>query len=56
MIYCWNGLDLEVTDFEYHHDLNYTGEYIPSQTLYLKHVEFEKFSDKPTYDISFERS
>ena len=54
MIHHWKGLELEITDFEYHHDPTYTGETIPSQTL--KHVEIIKVSDKPTYDTSLERS
>ena len=32
MIYHSKGLELEITDFEYHHDLAYTGKIIPSQT------------------------
>ena len=32
MIYHSKGLDLEITGFEYHHDLTYTGQIIPSQT------------------------
>ena len=35
MIHHWKGLDLEITDFTYHHDLTYTGEIIPSQTSNL---------------------
>ena len=31
MIYHSKGLDLEITDFGYHHDPTYTGEIIPSQ-------------------------
>ena len=31
MIYHSKGLDLEITDFEYHHDLTRTGGIIPSQ-------------------------
>ena len=49
------GLDLEITYFEYHHDLTPSGETIPSQTLNLKQVEIIKVYDKPTYDTSFER-
>ena len=52
----WKNLDLEITDSEYHHDLTYTGEIIPSQTLNLKHVEIIKVSDKPINDTSFEMS
>ena len=32
MIHHLKGFDLEVTDFEYHHDLTYIGEILPSQT------------------------
>ena len=32
MIYHSKRLDLEITDFEYHHHPKYTGEVIPSQT------------------------
>ena len=32
MIYLSKGLDLEITDFKYHHGPTYTGENIPSQT------------------------
>ena len=55
MIHHSKGLDLEITDFEYQDDLANTIEIIPSQTSKLKHVEIIKVSDKPTYDISFER-
>ena len=54
MIHHWRGLDLEITDFEYHHDPTYTSESLPSQTR--KHLEIIKVSDKPTYDTSLERS
>ena len=54
MIHHSKGLDLEITDFEYHHDPTCTRETKPSQTL--KHVQMIKFSDKPLYDTSFERS
>ena len=54
MIHHWKGLDLEITDLEYYHDLTYTVETKPSQTV--KHVENIKVSDKPAYDTSFERS
>ena len=50
------ALDLEITDFEYHHDPTSSCEIILSQTLNLKHVESIKVSDKPTYDISLESS
>ena len=43
-----NGLDLEITNFEYHHDRTRRSEIIRSQTLKLKHVEIIKVSDKPT--------
>ena len=32
MIHPWNGLDLEITDFEYHYDPSPSAETIPSQT------------------------
>ena len=32
MIHPWKGLDLEITDFEYHHDPTFSAETIPSQT------------------------
>ena len=32
MIHHSKGPDLEITDFEYHHDPTYTGETEPSQT------------------------
>ena len=56
MIYHWKGLDLEITDSEYHHYPTPSGGTIPSQTLNLKHVEFIKVSEKPTYNISLETS
>ena len=54
MIHHSKGLDLEITDFEYHHDPTCTRESKPPQTL--KHVQIIKLSDKPLYDTSFERS
>ena len=56
MTYHWKGLDVEITDSACHHDLTYTGEIIPSQTLNLKHVEIIEVSDKPINDRSFEYS
>ena len=32
MIHHWNGLDLDVTDFKYHHDSTQLVETIQSQT------------------------
>ena len=32
MIHYWKALDLEITDFEYHHDRTSSCENIPSQT------------------------
>ena len=43
MIYHWKALDLEIIDFEYHHDWTLSGEIIPSQTSNLKHVEIINF-------------
>ena len=56
MIHHWKGLDLEITDFENHHDPTSSSEIIPPQTSNLKHVELIKVSDKPTYDTSLEKS
>ena len=56
MTHHWKVHHLEITDFEYHHDLTNIGETMPSQTPNLKHVEIIKVSDKPTYNTSFERS
>ena len=56
MIHHWKRLDMEISDFEYHHELTLPGDFIPSQTLNLKHVEILKLSDKRTCDPSFERS
>ena len=56
MIHQWKGFDLEITDFNYHHDPTH-----PQVKLYhlkhpdLKHVEIIKVSDIPIYDISLER-
>ena len=35
--------DLEITDFENHRDPTTSCEIMPSQTLYLKHVENKNF-------------
>ena len=32
MIHHWKALDLEITDFEYHHDRTRGSEFTPSQT------------------------
>ena len=56
MIHQSEGLELEITDFEYQYDRTYTGENIPSQTSNPKDVEIIKFSDKPTDDTSLESS
>ena len=32
MIHLWKGFDLEITDFNYHHDPTLSGETITSQT------------------------
>ena len=55
MIHHSEGLDLEITHFEYQYDRTYTGEIIPSQTSNLKRVEIIKVSDKPTYGTSLEK-
>ena len=56
MTHHWKGLDLKVTDFEYHHDPISSCEITPSQTSNLKLVEFIKVLDKPTNDTSLESS
>ena len=56
MIYRTKDLDLQITDFNYYHDLTLSGEFIPSQTSNLKQVEVIKFLDKHTYDMSFQSS
>ena len=56
MIQPWKGLDLDITDSQYHHDLTYTGETITSQTSNLKHLEIKKISDKLTYNTSLQNS
>ena len=43
MIHRWKALDLEITDFGFHHDPTPSGEITPSQTSNLKHVEIIKF-------------
>ena len=48
MIHHRKSLDLEITDFNYHHDPTPSGDIRPSQTLNLKHVEIITVSDKPT--------
>ena len=32
MIHYWKGFDLEITGFNYNHDLTQSGDTIPSQT------------------------
>ena len=39
MIHRSKGLNLEITDFNFYHDLTLSGEIIPSETSNLKHVE-----------------
>ena len=56
MINHWKALDLEITDFEYHHDPRSSCGMIPFQTSSLEHVEFIKISVKLTYDASLESS
>ena len=56
MIYHWKAFDLEITDFEYHHDWTPSSEITPSQTSNIKQVEIIKFRDKSRYDTSFKRS
>ena len=56
MIHQWKGLDLEITEFQYHHDPTPSAENIPSQTSNPQTVKIMKVSDKPKYDTSLERS
>ena len=42
MIHHWKALDLEIADFNYHHDPTPSVEIIPSQILNLKFVEILK--------------
>ena len=42
MIHHCKALDLEITDFKYHHASTPSGEIISSQTSNLKDVEFIK--------------
>ena len=56
MKHYWKRLDLEITDFEYHHDLTTSGETIPSQTSNLKHVEIIKVQIFTKFDAVLERS
>ena len=42
MIHRSKALELEISDFKYHHDLTYTCENIQSQTSNLKHGEIIK--------------
>ena len=55
MIHHWNGLGLDITGFEYHHDPTQLGETIPSQTSNLKRIEIVKASNESTQDTSLER-
>ena len=56
MIHHWNSLDLEVTDFEYHHDPTHSVEIKPSRTLNLKHVEVIEVQFITKFETSLERS
>ena len=56
MIHHLKALDLEITDFNYHHNPTTSGGNTGSQTSNLKHVEIIKVSDKPSYDTSLESS
>ena len=50
MIHNWKTLDLEITDLDYRDDPTPSCEFLPSRTLYLKHLEIKKVSGKSTYD------
>ena len=39
MIHHWKGLELEITDFEYHHDPTPSSETIPSKTYIIDIVQ-----------------
>ena len=56
MIHHWKAIDLEMTDFKYHHYPTSSCEIIPSQISNLKHIEITKVSGKLTYDTSLESS
>ena len=56
MIHHWKGLDLEITDFEYHHGRTRCSEITPSKTSNLEYVEIIKFSGEPAYDTLLESS
>ena len=55
MIHHWKGLDLEITDFYYHHHPTPQVKLYHLKHQILKHVEIIEVSDKPTYDTSLER-
>ena len=55
MIHHWEGLDLEITDFIFHHDATPYGKLYHLKPQNLKHVGIIKISDKATYDTSLER-
>ena len=48
MIHHWEGLDLDITDYNYHHDATPQGKLYHFKPQILKKVELIKFSDKPT--------
>ena len=50
MIHHWKAIDLENTNLDYRDDPTSSWEFLPSRTLYLKHLEIIKVSGKPTYD------
>ena len=56
MLHHSKGLDYEIIDSEYDHDPTYTGEFILSQTVNLKHVELIKIQVITKLDTSLESS
>ena len=54
MIYHSKALDLDITDFEYHHDLTLSSKIIPSQTSGLLHVDINLFCVTESKKAKFE--
>ena len=55
MIHHWKDYDLEITDFNYHHDPTHYGKLYHLKPQTLKHVRIKKVSEKHAYDTSLER-
>ena len=56
MIHNWKGFDWEITDFTYHRDPHPQVKEYHLKPQILNHVEIIKFSEKPTYGTSLEKS